>query len=90
MSMIYNAKVVNIDGKPYIELPCFPGTTVYYVRSKFDDDRSVEYVIEPKILETLTDIFFYSDSIGKDMFFTMEEAEEYKRAFMAKRESILN
>lgn len=80
--------VIEIDGKYYLELPCRPGTVVYYVSPYIDindptntagQQLKASYRINKESLATVDEIFRNMHSIGKSLFLTEEEAEEYKR-----------
>lgn len=87
--------IIHVNGKPYLELPCLPGTTVYTIESCYkltasEDERGLkqfplnikhEFEIVEKTLFSITDVVDHIKDIGNNMFLTIEEAEEYKKRY---------
>lgn len=68
-----------IDGKPYLELPCVPGTTVYTVAPYISlNAASLPFKSELQIVEEkyeLDDILRNLKDFGTTVFATLREAE---------------
>ena len=74
-----DSDIKEIDGKYYLELPCLPGTTVYYVGLHFDIVDG-KFVADKKVFETTfytVDIVLHRKEFGVKYFLTYEEAEEH-------------
>lgn len=80
--------IVEIDGKIYLEIPCRPETVLYtvypyiYVDGPSDGARfplKVSYKVSKLYPASLDEILNNMHRIGKDLFLTEIEAEEFKR-----------
>ena len=78
--MEYN--IIEQDGKYYLELPCPPGTTVYYAGPKLRIMKDNSWLFEEKVysleLRTIEDVVDYYKRIGNSVFLSEEEAMKHK------------
>ena len=78
--------IKTIDGKPYLELPCYPGDTVYRVGPVIASIRDIKaysyFTYELKVYEEVYNIWGIThniDKFGHTLFTNPEDAEAYKR-----------
>ena len=78
--MEYN--IIEQDGKYYLELPCPPGTTVYYTGPHFGKMENGYLISEETAysinLRTVEDVVDVIKRFGNTIFLTEEEAMKHK------------
>lgn len=71
--------IIEIEGKPYLELPCKPGDTAYIVGGHVNNKFEYELKVYPHTYITVAEIVKDLGHFGSCIFTTPEAAESHKK-----------